>query len=165
MVKPLRAAALLVALLLPLAATTAAAADPVRPFAGTTTGADSYGPPTCPGATWQYSTAGPGHFTHLGLVSIEVTHCTWLDSPASGHFGPGTATLTAANGDTLVLSQSGTFDVTVTPDGLVSDVDLDWYVIGGTGRFEDASGEGSATVVTMIATDTTMATYTGEIAY
>ena len=165
MVKPLRAAALLVALLLPLSAATAAAADPVRPFGGTTTSIDSYGPPTCPGAAWQYFSAGSGHFAHLGLVTMEVTHCTWLDSPATGHFGPGTATLTPADGDTLVLSQSGTFEATVTPDGLVSHVNLDWHVIGGSGRFEGASGEGSAAVVGMIAIDTSMATYTGEIAY
>ncbi len=146
-------------------ATTAMAADPVRPFGGTATSTDSYGPPTCPGASWQFFSSGPGHFTHLGVVTMDVTHCTWIDSPTTGHFGPGTATLTAANGDMLTLSQWGTFETVMTSHGLFGFVDIEWEVAGGTGRLEDASGEGAGSVVGNIGAGTSAATYWGTIAY
>jgi hypothetical protein len=139
------------------------------PFRGVSSGTDSYGPPSdcpAPGASWRYSNAGTGEFAHLGAVASEVTHCTWFDSPTTGHFGPGTNILTAANGDTLTLTQWGTFELLVT-DGVVSHshADLHWTVLEGTGRFDGASGAGTAEVTTVIATDMTTAHFTGTIAY
>ena len=165
-----RTAALLAAIML-LAATPASATrgqpDREVPFRAVSVAptTDSYGPPTCPGAAWQFFSTGTSEATHLGLLTSEVTHCTWLDSPTTGHFGPGTARFTASNGDTLILSQWGTFRTVVTADSFTSYVDEEWVVTGGTGRFEDASGSGEASIVGNILTDSSTATYWGTITY
>lgn len=139
------------------------------PFRGVVVATDSYGPPTdcpAPGATWRYYSAGPGTFAHLGATWGDVTHCTWFDSPTTGHFGPGTNVITAANGDTLTLTQWGTFELVLT-DGVPtgSNGDLHWTVLEGTGRFEGATGSGTADVFTDIGTQTTTARFVGTIAY
>ncbi|HJW21600.1 MAG TPA: hypothetical protein VJ506_04135 [Candidatus Limnocylindrales bacterium] len=148
----------------------ALAADPVRPFGGTVSGPDSYLAPDCPGAVWHYTSLASGEMLHLGRVSMAVSHCTWIDTfvddaPATGHFGPGTMTFTAANGDTLVLSDWGTFRLVATPAGLFSYVDISWVVVDGTGRFGGASGGGGAAAITDIGANTTTATYRGTISY
>lgn len=170
MTRLLRTAALVAALML-VAATPAVATrgqpEVQVPFRAVSVGSsmDSQGPPTCPGAAWQFFSSGTSEATHLGLVSLEVTHCSWIDSPTTGHFGPGTATFTAPNGDTLVLSQWGTFRTELTADSFTSIVDADWIVIGGTGRFEGASGSGEALVVGDILANSSSSTYWGSIAY
>jgi hypothetical protein len=171
MTRLFRATALTVALML-VAATPVLATrgqpDHEVPFGGGGTTADSYGDPgTCPpGAVWRFFSSGTNEFTHLGHVTVDVTHCTWVDwATGTGHFGPGTNTLTAVNGDTLTLSQWGTFESALTPDGIFSYVDLEWEVIGGTGRFEGASGTGEGTVVGDIAAMTSTSTYWGTIVY
>jgi hypothetical protein len=171
MTMSLRVAALVAALMLVLASSASATRgqpDRELPFAGFGTSADSYGDAsTCPaGAAWRFFSYGTSEFTHLGHVIVDVTHCTWVDwATGTGHFGPGTNSLTAANGDTLILSQWGTFESAMTPDGEFSYVDLEWEVIGGTGRFEGATGRGEGTVVGDIAASTSTATYWGTIAY
>jgi len=170
MTRLFRATVLFAALMLLSASTVSAThGQPDRevPFGGGGTTADSYGDPsTCPPeAHHRYFSAGQSIFTHLGLVTAEVTHCTWVDSATTGHFGPGTNTLTAANGDTLVLSQRGTFEFFLTPDGLFSFVDLEWVAISGTGRFEGATGSGQAAVLGDIWAGTSTAIYWGTIAY
>jgi hypothetical protein len=170
MTRLFRVTALFAALMLLSASTVLAnhgQPDREVPFGGGGTTADSYGDPsTCPpGAAWRYFSSGQNIFTHLGLVTAEVTHCTWRESETTGHFGPGTNTLTAANGDTLVLSQWGTFEAFLTPDGLFSFVDLEWVAISGTGRFEGVTGSGQAAVVGDIWSGTSTATYWGTIAY
>ena len=88
----------------------------MRPFGGWTLGHDTADmPPTdCPaGAVARYHSAGTGHLLHLGRVQFAVTHCVFMDSLVKGHIGPGTVTITAANGDTLVLAETSgtlTFD-------------------------------------------------------
>ena len=57
-------------------------------------------------------------------------------------FGPGTITLTAANGDELRLVHRGTFGLVMAADGLTSGFDMIWVVAGGTGRFTGATGAG-----------------------
>ena len=55
----------------------------------------------------------------------------------------GTSTLTAANGDTLVIAFAGTVEFeSPDPTGPVS-FEGTWKVIGGTGRFEDSVGSGT----------------------
>ena len=148
----------------------ALAADPVRPFGGTVSGPDAYGPPDCPGAVWHYTSLATGEMLHLGRVSMAVSHCTWIDTfvdgaPATGHFGPGTMTFTAANGDILALADWGTFRLVATPDGLFSYVDISWAVSGGTGRFAVATGRGGASAISDIGANRTTATYWGTISY
>lgn len=166
MSKYVRVSALVMAVVLTIAmsATAAAAADPARPFRGTITGSDTMGPPACPGASWQYSHSGTGQLAHLGLVTAEITHCTWFDPDSmTGTFGPGTITFTDATGDQLVVADWGTF--TVVPAAQASFVDLHWEVIDGTGRFEGASGSGGGAPVSDLVAGTTTATYWGSLSY
>jgi hypothetical protein len=100
-----------------------------------------------------------GEGTHLGKFVEELTHyVNWLDLSFTG-----TAKFTAANGDTFYTDFSGqltpissewaTFTVTHT-------------VVGGTGRFEGASGsfDGNHGLVNLV-TGEDMGDYEGTIAY
>ena len=163
--RKLPAATALFAVLVLATSATAAATD-MRPFRGVTYGTDSYGPPSCAGASWQYHHEGFGEVAHLGRVTVVVDHCTYFD-PVAGFatFGPGTITLVAANGDTLILSDWGTATLVMTPEGPTSVVDLFWEVAGGTGRFSDAAGSGGGSPISDIVAGTTTALYWGTISY
>ncbi len=162
--------AISMAILLGLAmAAPALAADPARPFGGVTFGVDSMAPPDdCPdGSMWRYTSEGSGTLRHLGRVTVVVTHCSRFTSPTTGSFEHGTMTFTAANGDVLVLGQWGTFRLIDGPAGPMTsvDIDLEWEVLRGTGRFSGATGHGWADPVGDLATGRTSATYWGTIAY
>jgi hypothetical protein len=142
----------LVALLLVLAtAVPAVAADPVRPFRGSWTSLDGFdlAAPGCPaGALLRYSTAGQGEFVHLGLTTVTMTHCTFVGpGPLEGWFDVGPVTLTAANGDVLVLGHRGTFTLVPNPGAgppfASATSTIDWWVESGTGRFAHAGGSGT----------------------
>jgi hypothetical protein len=132
---------------------------------GTSTDVFGPPPPECPGAAWQFFSSSMSEVAHLGLASVEVTHCSWIDGPGVGHFGPGTATFTAANGDTLTLSQWGTFKTVFDPGPVMSVAELEWVVIDGTGRFDGAGGSGTAVVVADLVANTSSSTYVGMIVY
>lgn len=141
----------------------AAAADPWRPLKGGGTTVDTVaGPEGCPaGAGWRYSSAGAITVTHLGLVRVEVSHCSWMD----GHFGPGVLTMTAANGDQLVFADWGTFEIGMPLEGMTSYVDLHLSLIRGTGRFENARADIAGTGWGVIGSNITTMRYSGEISY
>jgi hypothetical protein len=147
----------------------AAAADPVRPFGASGSGVDSIGAPAgCPAwAQWRYESSGTMVVTHLGLTSFHVSHCSGMTAGLQGRFGAGTMTCTAANGDTIVLADWGTFDLTLGSGGAPerSDVDLNWEVVGGTGRFADAEGSGHGAGYSVLTSGVTFMTLWGEIAY
>lgn len=130
------AAALCVAFAAP-----AAAKNPDRPFGGWTVGADTgdFAKPGCPADAFiRFGSVGHGQFLHLGRVTTVVTQCTWLDmATETGSFDLGTITITAANGDTLILAHKGTFQMAP------STIEMTWEVVGGTGRFADAEGSGT----------------------
>lgn len=157
------AAATCLVLALPVAADSAV---PV-PIHGSVMGQDGMAPPDgCPaGAGWRYISTGSGEFSHLGPVDYVITHCSWLDSQTTGHFGPGTMTIVADNGDTLVLEDEGTFEIVMGATGPLSMIQLDWTVIGGTGRFANAHGSGTADPVGDLMAGTTSATWEGAIRY
>jgi hypothetical protein len=114
--------------------------------------------------TWRYRSVGTGVLSHLGRVSFVVEHCTYFDvDTGTGIFNEGTTTFVAANGDTLVLSHSGTFEVST--EGPFALVNQDWTVEGGTGRFVGAEGHGTANPVSDFISGTTTATWTGVIEY
>lgn len=152
---------LVTAVLAGLSLTAPAAAAAVPPVAVPLTGTvvtldDPPGPPTgCPaGAVWRYSASGGGTLSHLGRVRFEITHCSYLTGPTTGTFDTGTIVITAANGDRLTLSESGTFVLhTDASGGLISVPTLDWVVTGGTGRFANATGHGQ-----ILATSTDLTT-------
>lgn len=142
---------------------------PTRPFKGSAVTSDTMGSPqgcALPGAMWSFSGEGPGRFAHLGRVWFEIDHCSMMTGPTSGMFSGGTVTLTAANGDQLYLSEEGTFELVVGPQGPVTSlVELTWEITGGTGRFTDAEGEGTSSPVGDLVAGTTSATWTGWIRY
>jgi hypothetical protein len=159
-------AALVLALAL---AVPAAAADPVRPFRGSGTGVDSMGAPVdCPAwAGWRYESDGTMYLAHLGRASFHVSHCSAMTDGPRGTFGAGTITFTAANGDTLVISDWGTFDLTLGSGGAPerSDIVLDFEVVGGTGRFAGAEGSGHGDGYSVLASGMTTMTLWGAISY
>lgn len=89
------------------------------------------------------SVAGAGNASHLGRSSEAAAAVVNLAaaSPTTG-CAPvvATASLTAANGDTLLLRTTGTF--CQGANGAATDAGT-YVVIGGSGRFAHASGEGT----------------------
>jgi len=164
----------LAALLLMLAtAAPVAAGDSARPFKGSWVGADGFdlGAPGCPaGAFLRFSTTGQDEFSHLGLTTVSVTHCTYLGpGPLDGWFDYGPITLKAANGDTLVLGHRGTFTMTPNPAGpppfATATSRIEWWVTGGTGRFANATGSGIGTAFDDMIAGVQSFRIWGEIAY
>ena len=157
----LASAALCLALAAPVAAT-----DPEVPFGGHTAGTDTYLPPVgCPaGASWLHMGDAQGELLHLGRVHLVNSHCTWEDpATLSGHFGPGTMTLTAANGDQLVLAEQGTYTIDVV--ALAAYPVGSWVVVDGTGRFAGASGAGTFAGVSDFVSGISTLRFSGSISY
>ena len=145
--------------------------DKLVPIHGANVGTDYIipGAADCPPeAGWRFVAEGNGTMSHLGRVDVAVTHCTFPDTPppdiTTGTFGPGLIEITAANGDQLRMTESGWFEVVLTPDGPLAFAYLDWDVLDGTGRFEGATGSGTAVSVSDLMGGN-YTTYTGHIAY
>jgi hypothetical protein len=116
------------------------------PIKGTVTGGHGpVAPAGCDGdALWRFESSGKGQMSHLGRVDYQLTHCTYFVPMSGIVFRDGTITFTAANGDTLVIAQTGTAGVVgdpAAPDGWT--MDGEWTVVDGTGRFAHATGTGS----------------------
>ena len=146
------------------------AKDPVRPFGGSFTTVDSFDldHPGCPSDAFLRATvSGQGPFQHLGWTRVRLTHCSWLNlETGAGRGGPGEMTLTAANGDTLVLGYHATFQMAPWPDFVSSTVEtLPWSVVGGTGRFEHATGSGVGHGFGIMASGTSTYWLSGTISY
>ena len=76
---------------------------------------------------------GSGTATHLGQWTVTGT---FKDPPDNGVLrSSGEAILTAANGDKLQIQIDGTLDPVAAVDQGV------FHIVGGTGRFEGASGD------------------------
>jgi hypothetical protein len=84
--------------------------------------------PDCPVTT---VSDGWGTITHLGEVHHHSTHCAPVTKPTyeNGHW-----VFTAANGDQLIAEYGG------WPASISASLPLPLQVVGGTGRFADASG-------------------------
>lgn len=135
-------------------------------------------PLDCPeGAEWQFFSRGTGQLSHLGRSDLDLIQCSRFVNPPFDGQSEGTTTFTSANGDTLVLAHDLTFDihhsVFPVPDGFSGSGT--WTVLDGSGRFTDATGSGTITVLGDIPTDDTpmfdlpaggtLWTFTGVIAY
>jgi hypothetical protein len=143
-------AALAIAALLALAATVPAAADTSveRPFSGSVSGLAGVAPDGgCP-IGLRTSGTGTGTATHLGLTTMAADHCTPNPpfGPAPGPIESGSITFTAANGDTV----QGTYSGTVAPLEPVEGAEIGGLmhvaVTGGTGRFAGATGHALMTL-------------------
>lgn len=114
-------------------------AESDRPFKGIFEGAFAINP-----ATLQLHFAGDGPASHLGESAIVGDSQLVPSGPGCFQIVTDTVTLTAANGDQLVLTNSGEdcFDETGHIIGVAT-----FTVTGGTGRFDGASGTGTTEVV------------------
>ena len=104
---------------------------------------------------------GSGQATHLGRFTVEAR---WQVNVVTGT-AVGTFTLTAANGETLVGTATGTSAIL---DGLAYITET-CVITGGTGRFAEATGAFvTARVLTLAsppgsATEESTASFTGTI--
>jgi hypothetical protein len=114
------------------------------PFTGRISGTVTFAPvgDVCPPSdVWlgglQTLSSGTGSATLVGRVTVSSTHCTPLIDQVQG----GVMTFTAASGDTIAATYSGTctpFDPAQV--GSVIRCDIAVTVNGGTGRFVHARG-------------------------
>jgi hypothetical protein len=103
------------------------------------------------------SREGGGTATHLGKYTEHVTaQINLLTMHATG-----TATFTAANGDTLTATVEGQASLTATP-GVLSIVEV-YTITGGTGRFADATGSFTLKNTVTQATGVSSGTFSGAI--
>jgi hypothetical protein len=88
-------------------------------------------------STWAVSFDAAFIGSHLGNGAAAGTIYLQFTSPTTGNLINGDFILTAANGDQLNLVGSGTFVI----NGLTTDYVMNsWTIVGGTGRFAEATG-------------------------
>jgi hypothetical protein len=133
--------------LLLLASATLANAAPSRPFKATIDltvtgiGREEKCPGTTPGVPGGgEQLSGTGHAAHLGAVQVLANHCVNSVQQVNFYFFNGQMALTAANGDVVRADYSGFFTL-VSPD--VYSFEGNYFITGGTGRFQDAVGTGA----------------------
>jgi hypothetical protein len=143
------------------ALTPAKAGDAGVPFTARLSGAAAYTSPT----TVRFS--GQGVATHMGRVAdsgVAVFGAPGGSCPGGvpGFPNDHTETLTAANGDTLVIRMTNV----ACPTGPSSFHGTGpWTVVGGTGRFEGATGSGWCDGRSDFQTNTFEAVLTGTLTY
>jgi hypothetical protein len=129
--------------LLSIAIAAPVSADPAsRPFTGWVAGEVAFNPvpvTVCPNyGGLRTESSALGRSAHLGKTAMTAQHCT----PLGDDFGPGTMTLTSANGDEVWITYSGSAPFP-GPGVTVYQGTVDFTVVGGTGRFKDAVGGGT----------------------
>ena len=137
-----------------LASIAASSAAAETPFKGTVN-ADETVLPSPPTASLIRD--GTGTATYLGKYTEHITMQIFLPTLSS----TGTATFTAANGDTLTATVLGQATPTTTP-GVLSIVEV-YTITGGTGRFADATGTFTLESTVNQATGVSSGTFSGEI--
>ena len=105
-----------------------------RPFHLVEHGQLTVTPRDASGTVLDVVTNGVGTATHLGLITVERTATLTATSTPGVFDFKGEATLTAASGETLTTTITGTFNANVGHADLV----YEWT--GGTGRFAHATG-------------------------
>jgi hypothetical protein len=134
--------ALLPALLFALLASGVQAGPTDVPFRATLTVQDQIVPDaSCPFSGLGGTLTGSGTVSHLGATTLSATHCSVPTRGGSVAISRGALELTAANGDILYVEYVGT--ISPFPDASDTNTFVGNYVVtGGTGRFEDAAGNG-----------------------
>jgi hypothetical protein len=132
----------------------AASAEPGVPFNGSYSGTSSRS-----GNTVNIATTGQA--THLGESSEAITTTVAFSATSCGMVA-GSGTATAANGDDLFFSTSGT----ICPEGGgLFVVSVSRTITGGTGRFADASGTLAVSGTANLVAGTLSYTVEGSISY
>ena len=119
---------------------------------------------TTDGNIWAWNAVSSGKATHLGKTSGSSFNriVGGYKNPDGSWFlfGISFATSVAANGDELYMTTKWTLD-TGDPEDVVYG---NWFITGGTGRFENATGEGT-TVGRSAGEDSRFFITDGEINY
>ncbi len=89
------------------------------------------------GAPQMYITGG-GNASHMGKFTVVNTFCFYMEGEAIIVLGDWLGFLTAANGDEIYTQVVDPLNDWYIIDGISY---MEYTVIGGTGRFEGASGE------------------------
>lgn len=142
-------ASILGLMILGLAATVNADAGN-RPFRGSMQGDVTFnyvGEEICPKGDLFYGglrsdSDARGTLTHLGRTRLLSHHCT----PAGEAVTGGLMTLFAANGDQVDIAYSGSAPFPIPGVTEFVEVDIDFEITGGTGRFAGATGGGEMAV-------------------
>jgi len=130
---------LMVTLLLSLGMPAMAATE--RPFRGSFTGVAGFAEPRC-GSDVTLGFTAIGTATHLGRIEGQASNCSdWSFPVASAGVRDGVVTFVAADGSTITAAYEG---VQQAPVAGVAAYSLTMTVVGGTGRFEGASGSWAA---------------------
>jgi hypothetical protein len=103
-------------------------------------------------------TTGTCHYSHLGRTQVDAVQ---LVNPILGT-SDAEVTYTAANGDTLLATNSGTFTPSSSPTFSTVGVTT---ITGGTGRFAGATGRMDAEGTVDLANNLAVFHYDGWIAY
>jgi hypothetical protein len=110
----------------------------------------------CPGSTSiRGYGAGEGVGTQLGRFTVTASQCPMPGGLTAG----GRGTYTAANGDLLYFTYSGH----TTRQGLLLTFTTSGTFVGGTGRFEGATGNATAIGAVDLSTGNAWADWEGEI--
>lgn len=105
-----------------------------RPFHLVEHGNLTVSPRDASGTVLDVVASGVGTATHLGVITVERTATLRATSTPGVFDFNGEATLTAASGEKLTTTITGTFNANV------GHADLIYQWTGGTGRFEHATG-------------------------
>jgi len=132
-----------------------AAGDPV-PFKGTLEGSFAVIPVPPPSINRQLDATG--HATHLGDFTYDFPHS--VDRSVMPSTAVGFATFTAANGDQVFAFVSG--HATLVGPGVLL-AEENGTILGGTGRFADASGSFVGERLIDIVNLTTIGSFEGTI--
>ena len=106
----------------------------VRPFHLVEHGQLTATPRDQTGAVLDVVASGVGTATHLGAITVQRTAVLTATSTPGVFDFKGEATLTAATGEKLTTTITGTFNANI------GHADLIYQWTGGTGRFEHATG-------------------------
>ena len=97
----------------------------------------------CPLSGLVGTTTGQGTASHMGAVTLMATDCPLTNDYVNFFFSDGRLTLTAANGDKLTATYSGSLLPVPGANPPVHAINGSFAVTGGTGRFAGARGGGS----------------------
>ena len=131
--------------------------DKARPFKGSMSGEATFdwASGACLGVTgapWQTFGHMVGDLSHLGESEWFVSHCSTLDGTQLVN---GEGVLVSANGDEIWMTYTAELVSPYTPPPVVLLYAQRNVVVGGTGRFEGASGEFMSMIAVTIESLTT----------
>lgn len=120
-----------------------------RPFKGSLAGEVTFGPVglnVCPATDvflgdLRTDSEATGEVSHMGRTTMISNHCT----PAFETIAGGEMVLEAANGDDVYIHYWGWAPFPIPGVTEIIEIDLDFAIVGGTGRFEGATGGGTMT--------------------